>query len=176
MSRECAPDIDGWISQAKQLRVDIENSKEQSRAIVTQAQDGQKLQDQVNDAASKVRLLQNEVVFNESLATTMERILAVRRTLDHIQEAILGNNLLEAAGLLDQGNAELGSLQECQNSRVAGLLRTRIADLRQGVVMDTRKCWSDLICINAAASTITIKQQLEGMLSRNLSAVLADPF
>ncbi len=130
---------------------------------MTHAQTGQKSQDQVNDAASKVRLLQNEIVFNESLGKTMERILVVRRTLDRIQEAVLGNKLFEAAGLLDQGDAEISSLRECQNSRVAGVLRARIADLRQDVVTSTRECWSKLVCINTATSTITIKQQLEGM-------------
>ena len=132
---------------------------------MTQAEDGQKLQDKVIDAASKVRLLQNEVAFNENLATTMERILAVRRTLDHIQEEILGNRLLDAARWLDQGDVELSSLQDCENSRVAGLIRTRMVDLRQDVVTNTRKCWSNLVCANAATSTVTIKQQIEGMLN-----------
>jgi len=130
---------------------------------VTQAQDGQQLQDQVNDAASKLRLLQDEVVFNGNLATTMQRILAVRTTLDRIQEAVLGNDLLEAAGLLDQGDAEIGSLRECQDSRVAALLRTRIAALRQDVVLNTRKCLDELVYVNAAISTVTIRQQLDGM-------------
>lgn len=130
---------------------------------MTQAQDGQQLQDQVNDAASKLRLLRDEVVFNGNLATTMQRILAVRTTLDRIQEAILGNDFLEAAGLLDQGDEELGSLRECQDSRVAALLRTRIADLRQDVILNTRKCWDELIYVNAATSTVTIREQFDGM-------------
>ena len=130
---------------------------------MSQAQDGQKLQDQVKDAASKVHLLENEVVFNENLVISMERIFAVRRTLDRIQEAVLGNNLLEATGLLDQGDTQLSSLQDSQNSRVAGLLRTRIADLREDVVANARKCWSDLAGVNAATSTVTIKQQHEGL-------------
>lgn len=95
----------------------------------------------------------------------MQRILAVRTTLDRIQEAVWGNNLLEAAALLDHGDAELGSLRECQDSRVVALLRTRIADLRQDVVINTRSSWSELVYINAAMSTVTIKQQLEGMSS-----------
>ena len=130
---------------------------------MTHAQHGQKSQEQVNDAASKVRLLQNEVVFNESLGKTMERILVVRRTLDRIQDAVLGNKLFEAAGILDQGDAEISSLRECQDSRVAGVLRAKIADLRQDVVTSARGCWSKLVCIDTATSTIKIKQRLEGM-------------
>ena len=128
-----------------------------------QAEVGQKLLDKLSDAASKVRLLQNEVVFNKSLATTMQRILAVRRTLDHIQDEILGKRMLDAAGWLDHGDAELSSLQDCENSRIASIIRTRMADLRQDVVADTRKYWNNLVCANAVTSTVTVKQQLEGM-------------
>ncbi|KAK4697980.1 protein transport protein DSL1/ZW10, partial [Lecanoromycetidae sp. Uapishka_2] len=50
-SRNSAPDVDGWISQAKQLRDDIDKSRQIAREIVEQAQHGEVLEEQVNDAA-----------------------------------------------------------------------------------------------------------------------------
>ena len=130
---------------------------------MNRAKDGQQLQDQVSDATAKVHLLRNEVAFNGSLATTMKRILAVRQTLDRIKEAILSEDLLEAAESLDHGSRDLESLRECQNTGVAGLLGMRLADLHQDVVTSTEKRWNGLICITPERSKIKIKQQLGGM-------------
>ena len=145
------------------MRKDIELAKDQSRTIVGRAREGQNLQDQQNDAASKVQLLQDEVVFNETLATTLKRLLSVRETLDRIKEAILNEDLIEAVVKLDQGDVEIGSLRESQKTRVAGLLGTKLVDLRQDAVSSTEKCWNKIICVDTERPMITLRQQIEGM-------------
>ncbi|KAG9901669.1 hypothetical protein KCU94_g7814, partial [Aureobasidium melanogenum] len=43
LSKDIAPDVDGWIAQAKKLQADIEQSKATARDIVAQAEAGKAL-------------------------------------------------------------------------------------------------------------------------------------
>lgn len=131
---------------------------------MSQDKHGEGLQEQANDAASKLRLLHGEVAFNESLATTMERIREVRRTMSSIQEAVLGQKLLEAMDMLSQGEGKLESLQGYQNTRVAALLRAKIEVHRKDLEENVTESWNSLVQVHAANFTITINEELQSML------------
>lgn len=127
-----------------------------------QARQGEFLEELVNDAASKVGLLDGEVAFNKSLGATLERLQAVQRTLDLVQRAILDGRLLEAVDNLGQVEGELDSIPVPRSTKVAGVLRARIADLQNDVVQKLRSCWNAYICVNQARSSIKITRSLNG--------------
>lgn len=127
-----------------------------------QARQGKLLEDQINDAASKVGLLNGEVSFDKSLGGTLERLQAMQRTLNAVQAAILDGRLLEAVDLLGQVEGEFDSIPVSRSTRVAGVLRAKITDLRNDVGEKLIDCWKAYIGVDSARSSIRITQSLNG--------------
>ena len=136
-----------------------------------QARQGELLEEQVNDATSKLELLNGEVAFNNSLGATLEGVQAIQRTLDLVQRAILAGRLLEAVDLLRQVAEELDSIPVPQNTRVASVLGAKVADLRDDVVEKLIGCWKAYICVGSARSSIKISRSLNG----RSPALFSDP-
>lgn len=157
ISRECAPDVDGWISQAKQLRDDVRQSQEQARQIVGEAQQADQLEEEANDAANKVALLDKELAFNQGLATTLDRLQALRHTLDSIQSAILDDQLLHAVDLLRNAKESVASTHVLRTATVAVVFRSRIIDLRKETAEKLISCWDEYINVDTDACCITIR-------------------
>lgn len=120
------------------------------------------MEEQVNDAASKLNLLNGEVAFNKSLGTLLQRLQAIQRTLDLTQRATIDDQLLEAVSLLGQVEADLASLSIAQSTRVASILAAKVTDLREHVIEKLTKCWSVFIQVDSARSSISINQHPEG--------------
>ena len=127
-----------------------------------QARQGELLEEQVNDAISKLGLLNGEVAFNTSLGATLEGLQAIQRTLDLVRRAILAGRLLEAVDLLGQVVEELDSIPVPQSTRVASLLGAKVTDLRNDVVEKLIGCWKAYICVETARSSIKISRSLNG--------------
>ena len=127
-----------------------------------QAHHGETLEEQVNDATSKLELLNGELAFNESLRATLEEVQATQRTLDLVQRAIVAGRLLEAVDLLEQVGGELDSIPVPQSTRVAGILGLKAADLRNDVVKKLTDCWKVYICVDSARSSIKLSHSLNG--------------
>ena len=127
-----------------------------------QARHGQFLEEQVNDATSKVGLLDGEVAFNKSLGRILERVQAIQRTLDVVQETLLAGKLLEAVDLLRQVEEELDSIPVPQSTRVAGVLGTKVADLRNDAVEKLIGCWKAYVCVDSTRSSIKILSSVNG--------------
>ena len=127
-----------------------------------QAQHGETLEEQVNDATSKLGLLNGELAFNESLRATLEEVQATQRTLDLVQRAIVAGRLLEAVDLLEQVGGELDSIPVSRSTRVAGILGLKAADLRNDVVKKLTDCWKVYICVDSARSSIKFSHSLNG--------------
>ena len=127
-----------------------------------QARQGELLEEQVNDATSKLGLLNGEVAFNKSLGATLEGVQAIQRTLDIVQRAILAGRLLEAVDLLEQVIGELESMLVPRSTRVAGILAAKVDDLRNDVVEKLTDCWKAYICVDPARSSIKISRSLKG--------------
>ena len=159
LSRISAPDIDGWVSQAKQLRADIDSSQNLAQEIVTLADRSQDLQDQVDDAAGKVDLLKCEVDFNEHLFSTLQQVHDLRHTLDVAQRAALAKELPEAIALLKKADRELSELHGGENTRLAGLIRAKIADLYKTVAETLTDQWDTLIHVDVQRSMLSINQE-----------------
>ncbi len=127
-----------------------------------QARQGELLEEQANDATSKLGLLNGEVAFNKSLGATLEGVQAIQRTLDLVQRAILAGRLLEAVDLLGQVVGELESIPVPRSTRVAGILAAKVADLRNDAVENLTDCWKAYICVDPARSSIKISRSLKG--------------
>ena len=127
-----------------------------------QARQGQLLDEQVNDATSKVRLLNGELAFNESLGRILERVQAIQRTLDLVQETLLASKLLEAVDFLRQVEEELESVPVPRGTRVAGVLGTKVADLRNDTVKQLIDCWKAYVRVDSTKFSIKISSSLNG--------------
>ena len=137
-----------------------------------QGRQGQLLDEQVNDATSKVRLLNGELAFNESLGRILERVQAIQRTLDLVQETLLASKLLEAVDFLRQVEEELNSVPVPRGTRVAGVLGTKIADLRNDTVKQLIDCWKAYVRVDSTRSSIKISSSLNG---RSPAVSTSDP-
>lgn len=130
-----------------------------------QARRGELLEEQVNDATSKLGLLSGEVAFNKSLEATLEGVQAIQRTLDFVQRAVLAGRLPEAVDLLRQVEGELDSIPIPRSTRVASVLRAKVADLRSDVVEKLIDCWKAYIGVDPAKSSIKISRSFSGRCS-----------
>ena len=152
------------MSEARQLRNDIEDSKKLAEEIATEAQHQAELQTQVDDAAAKVELLQGEVLFNEALTDILQQIHDIRDTLDTGHAALVADNLKDAVASVQEAESRLESLRGCQNTRVFELVRIQIADYREVVGARLAELWDSLISVDVKASTVTIKEEISGGL------------
>lgn len=142
--------------------MDILKSQEIARSTVEEARRHERLEEQVSDAANKVRLLDGEVHFNTVLGEILERLQATRGTLNLVQRATSDGRLSEAVNLIMQADEELSSTPVSQNTTVAGVLAAKITELRKDVVERLTCCWQACIHVDMARPSIRIKTGLVG--------------
>ena len=162
LSRLSATDIDGWISQAKQLRSDIAESQKKSQDIVTFAAQGEELRGRAKDAASKVSFLGNETNFNDSLVTTLKSVQELKQTTDFAQQALQKNDLLRATSLLNESKKRLGVLRGCERTRLIDVINGRLEDLRSAVSAKLIESWNSIVVLDSARSSLSIYRSIEG--------------
>ena len=162
LSRHSAPDIDGWIQQARQLRFDIHQSQEEAHGVVEQARDGQRLKEEITDAASKIHLLEGELSFNRRLGVTLERLQALQLQLDLIHRAIVEEQLPQAVDLLESFDSEIASTTVSPNSRVVNVFSSRGTHLRNEVIERLNKCWTTYVHVDRDKLSIRIRGTIDG--------------
>ncbi|KAI9714356.1 MAG: hypothetical protein M1820_000317 [Bogoriella megaspora] len=161
LSREAAPDVDGWIAQAKQLQADIERSKATAREIVSQAEASNALQVRMKDASSKVDLLRGELDFNETLSNTLD---GVRRTAGLMNDAnadTMNEKVLGALDKLDQIDSSIPRNRSLGNTRVADLLQNRSRQLRNTLKQETLGRWNNLVTFDHTRGRLSIKNSIQ---------------
>jgi centromere/kinetochore protein ZW10 len=177
LSRQSAPDLDGWISQAKQLQKDIEHSKATAHEIVQEAEAGKTLQAHVHDASSKVGLLKRELDYNVTLADVAEQLQITAGLLDTTQHLTSQNELLEALSKLGEANAVISQLDAFDNARFAGLIQRRAAQIKELLVAKILECWSSLVITRSSTRQVIVHAQLQSKASSALHIyVHTDPF
>ncbi|KAF2435010.1 hypothetical protein EJ08DRAFT_580829 [Tothia fuscella] len=162
LSRQSAPDIDGWISQAKQLQADIERSKATAREIVQEAEAGKTLNAHVEDATSKVELLRKELDFNVTLADTLEQLQIISGLLDGSQNAASEGDLAESLEKLGNAQKVIDQLDSFENTRFAGLVERRASQLRELLVAKVQEYWHGMVKYSSAERRITILNDMTG--------------
>ncbi|MCJ1431747.1 hypothetical protein MMC27_001102 [Xylographa pallens] len=173
LSRLSAPDIDGWVSQARQLRTDIDASQFLAQEMVSLANKGQELESKAEDASGKVDLLKGEVIFNEALSSTLQQVHDLRHTLDTAQNAAIQNSLPDAIALLKKAERELSELHGCENTRLAGLVRGKVADLHKLVAETLTEQWNTLIHIDSNRLKISFHRKINDDPSVDIDTVVA---
>lgn len=162
LSRDAAPDIDGWIAQAKQLQADIERSRATAHDIVQQAEAGKTLHANVDDASSKATLLKNELAFNDTLQATLERIKQASDLLDKAQDATVEQNIIEALDTLKMADDYIVHLGPFRDTRVAAVLHKRASQLRDTLAGSSLETWNLLIAVDVSKKCVTIKNEADG--------------
>ncbi|KAI4286272.1 MAG: hypothetical protein L6R38_000038 [Xanthoria sp. 2 TBL-2021] len=160
-SKDSAQDIDGWISQAKQLRKDIDTVQSFSRDISSKAQKNWELQRDVHDASSKLHLLDEELAFNQALAAMIEDVRHVRRAIGQIQDLSSQGDLLEAIEILVETEKELELAEKGHRIKAFGVLAIVTKDLRQDIVEALNRRWHHSIRIDAQTCTVSLPQNLQ---------------
>ncbi|KAL1393359.1 hypothetical protein HDK64DRAFT_333926 [Phyllosticta capitalensis] len=172
LSREAAPDVDGWIAQARQLQADIERSRATAHDIVQQAEAGRTLQANVQDATSKVALLQSELVYNETLEGTLVRIKQVSGLLDKAEDAASEYRVLDALDSVKQAEEYILHMGSYKDTKVVGVLQKRIKQLRDGMAENAMDSWYLLLSVDISQNRATLKQQVERTTPVQLSTVV----
>lgn len=156
--------MDGWIAQARQLQKDIDQSKQAAREIVQEAEAAKSLSADVKDAGNKVKLLQEEVAYTQSVADTLEQLQICSGLLDNAKGALVEKDISLAAEKLGQANAGIKQLDQYQNSRFAGILQKRASQIKEELTARVWTEWNLLIQVHASDRKITIVDNAEQAL------------
>ena len=160
LSRNAAPDIDEWISRAKELQADILRSRDTARQIVLAAEAGEKLRAEAEDTGKKVEFLEREVGFNETLTGTLEHVRHANGLLERAQEDAVRGNVEGALKRLEDAESSIGALESDDGGgRAVDVLKQRASQLREGLVETATECWNALLAVNVEEKSLRIQSE-----------------
>lgn len=165
ISRDVAPDVDGWIQQAKQLQTDIEESRATAHAIVKQAQEADELRNKHNDAHKKAELLRVEVDFNTKLESILEDIRDLARELSTAQDALKEGKLSEGLRQLQHTEAALATFDQIRTATPVEILQQRTNRLRRSLIEQVQLAWDEAITFDRQTPRLTIRGDAAKVLS-----------
>ncbi|KAK4951824.1 ribosome biogenesis protein ytm1 [Elasticomyces elasticus] len=160
LSKNTAPDIDTWISRAKDLQADILRSRETARQIVLEHETGRDLRAQGEEAGRKVKLLEKEVAFEESLAVTLEHIAHANRLLDAAQEHAVRGDVDATLRELEDADGSIAALEGLKDTRACGLLQGRAKQLRESMIETVTDYWNGFVQVDHEERIIVIAKKL----------------
>lgn len=172
LSKTTAPDIDTWISRAKDLQKDILRSRETARQIVAEAEQGRELRSKAEDAGKKVGLLEKEVGFNEALTGTLEHVRFASGVLDQAREELLKGSVERALKRLEDAEASVDGLQGFEESKAVGLLGKRVEGVKRDVEESAVGMWNKLVVVDQEGKKATIKQRDDEEAGTGLEGVV----
>lgn len=176
LSRDAAPDVDGWVRQAKQLQLDIERSRITARHIIQEAEEASRLRAQHDDLKSKVQLLREEVNYSGRLKVTLDQIQSVAVGLNHARSAVQEGDFNGALDRLYEVEAGLVVLRPYETSQSVDLLTQRATKMKRDLIEDVWKDVDDFIQVENSTSTITINEEMNeknGKSTVSLNSMLA---
>lgn len=173
LSSKTAPDIDTWISRAKELQVDIQRSRETARQIVAEAEAGKELKARVKDSGNKVALLEKEVAFNEGLTATLEHIRYASGVLRQAQDEAVKGRVQTALEKLEQAESSIGGLQGIEGSKSVDILTKRAETLRDNLKESTLVGWNSLVSASYEDKRITVHSHKDDAPEVTLSSLVA---
>jgi protein transport protein DSL1/ZW10 len=168
LNEKTAPDVDGWITQAKKLHADIEWLKITAREIITEHEKTRLLHLDVADTSGKVELLKTEIAFNETLVEILEGVHALSQRLNVGQNAIEGGSITEAIESLEEVERTVERPEFRQYSSLKRVTLESAYVLRSSIIDDLRSSWSSAIRINRSESHLQVStSEGESILSRD---------
>ncbi|KAK0866670.1 ribosome biogenesis protein ytm1 [Friedmanniomyces endolithicus] len=159
LSQNTAPDIDTWITRAKDLQADILRSRETARQIVAEHEANKDLRAKGEEAGRKVQLLEKEVAFEETLAGTLEHVAYANDVLDAAQEHAVVGNVKDSLREIEEADASIAGLEGLKDTRACGLLQTRASQLRQSLCETTTEFWNSFVEVHYEERTIVFTGQ-----------------
>lgn len=172
VSRDAASDVDEWISQARKLQDDMKRSRETSKEILQHAEEGKANTARVQDAASKVGLLNNEIAYNESLARVIEQLRDISTLLDSAQDAAVRGHVMYAIERLEDVDGAFKSLGRFGNTRVVAVLKGKEAQMRKAIIDVLTESWSGLLDVDAVNNKVSLKDTIERQTTIDINAVV----
>ncbi|GAM40466.1 hypothetical protein TCE0_039f12836 [Talaromyces pinophilus] len=173
LSRDTASDVDGWMSQARQLRADIERSRETARNIVAQHERTQPLRAQVEDAAAKVQLMNTELAFNEGVTHILEEVQKFTAHIFNGRKAVEGEQIDESIISLEAAEQFIQSSDLSRHSNVASLVQGRLSSLRNDISNLLLSCWTRQVRLNKNELEIRPNDDTEQSALSNLITSLS---
>jgi centromere/kinetochore protein ZW10 len=172
LSREAAPDVDGWIAQARKLQNDIKRSQDTAKEIVQQAEAGKETTARVQDAASKVSLLHTEIAYNESLAQAVEQLRDISSLLDSAQDAAVQGRVMHAIHTLEDADGAFKRLGLFGTTRVVGVLKNKEEQLKKAIVETVTDSWNGLISVDHTSHSISLQHSIEREATVDIDTVV----
>lgn len=124
-------DVDGWITQARQLQQDIEESKVIAREIVKNHEKGDTLSGRAQETKAKWEFLQSEISFNRAVSSSLGELESLDEALQVAETTLNTDNLIELAGNLKQLMVRTERLME---SNAKQITRDRLLRLQDALV------------------------------------------
>ncbi|KAI9739539.1 MAG: hypothetical protein M1834_006255 [Cirrosporium novae-zelandiae] len=174
LSRDIAPDIDGWIIQARQLHTDIKKSQATARDIVSQHEVTQTLNERTLNSSNKLSLLQNELLFNNSLEQSLRIIKDLHDGIRRLEDSIFEDRIRDAIEKLLRLEDGLSALVGLEETRAAEILSKRISNLHGRVRKIISGYWDELVYFDPTTKTVTINKVLTESGSKTPSMKLSD--
>ena len=125
------------------------------------AEGGRGIRDSARDASSKVRLLQEEVTFNESLVGVLKEVQKVKQTLDTANHTLQEGHLIEASRLLSDAAKQTQKLGKRSGTRVAEVMDKRISTLGASIAQTATTSWAELIKVDTSSHRVTIHTKID---------------
>lgn len=161
MSRTNASELDSWITQARRLHTDIAASRTRADEILELARAEEVLEKEYEDAMTQARFLEEEIRFNDELATILGRLQLIGATLTQV-ESVMGSNPGEAIAVLAGAEDALERMGGGPTLVVA-LMREQAVGLRKGLREKVDGGWGGLIEIDTQQGFIKIQKEITGM-------------
>lgn len=130
------------------------------------------MKEKTHDAGNKVSLLEKEVAFNESLATTLESIRSTCRILDNADQAYVNNDLRTALDHTKQCDKSIAALSAVQDTRAVGLLQTRSSRFKANFLDRTTALAQSLIQCDIDSRSVTIKDHVPDVPAVDLALIV----
>ncbi|KAJ4370614.1 ribosome biogenesis protein ytm1 [Neocucurbitaria cava] len=172
LSREAAPDVDGWIKQARKLQDDIKRSQDTAKEIVQQAEGGKENTLRVQDTASKVSLLHSEIAYNESLAEVVEQLRDISTLLDSAQNAAVHGHVMHALQTLDDADGAFERLGPFETTRAVGVLKNKQGQLKKAITETLTESWNGLVNVDNTNHKISLRQSIEREATVDINGVV----
>lgn len=110
ISKEEAPAVDSWIAQAKKVQEDIARCKEDARQIIEEHERIESLRVARDEVRAKVDLLEEELVFNQTLRKQIDLISETSLALNKVDADIRQQHLVAASQTLPGLQTTIGTV------------------------------------------------------------------
>jgi centromere/kinetochore protein ZW10 len=139
---------------------------------VQQAEKGKTNTARVQDAASKVGLLNTEIAYNESLARVIEQLRDISTVLDSAQDAAVHGHVIHALERLEDAHGAFKTLGPFETTRAVSALRTKEDQLKKAIVETVTDSWNGLISVDNMNNKITLKETIEREAPVNINTIV----